>query len=336
MLKGGLCDRGRDARRPRAAAAPRRDDADALVDRIVALAGDLAAEGRRRFGAGGVAGRRTRGARASSTRRRGVALRAVNLPWRDLALADASWAAASGCRSLLSHDVRAAAAAEARARRRAGVRTTSCSSRSGPASAPRSCTAGARSWARTAARASSATSSSSRAGRRARAARAAVSRRSRRRPRSSGRTRPRPTVQGERAAAASGDRDGTGDAASAREVAALAHADDPVARAVWARAARALGAALADAVALLDPRLIVVGGGLAEAGAQLLDPVAAELAAHARLGPPPRVVAAELGADAGCRGAALLAWRALESGRMWVSDVRLPPARRDRHDARPP
>ncbi len=80
------------------------------------------------------------------------------------------------------------------------------------------------------------------------------------------------------------------------------------------RAARALGAALADAVALLDPGLIVVGGGLAEAGAQLIDPVAAELAARSRLGPPPRVVAAELGADAGCRGAALLAWRALEGG----------------------
>src|SRR6185436_20620430 len=109
--------------------------------------------------------------------------------------------------------------------------------------------------------------------------------------------------------------------ASGREVAALAQAGDPVASEVWARAARALGAALADAVALLDPGLVVVGGGLAEAGAQLLDPVAAELAARSRLGPPPRVVAAELGADAGCRGAALLAWRALESGRTWVSDA---------------
>lgn len=135
------------------------------------------------------------------------------------------------------------------------------------------------------------------------------------------------TDAGEREGAAlaqAGDRvagEVVGDGASAREVAALAQAGDDVAREVWARAARALGAALADAVALLDPGLVVVGGGLAEAGAQLLDPVAAELAARSRLGPPPRVVAAELGADAGCRGAALLAWRALESGHTWASDA---------------
>jgi glucokinase len=143
---------------------------------------------------------------------------------------------------------------------------------------------------------------------------------------------------GEGAGGAVDEGDGAGaDArASGREVAALAQAGDPVASEVWARAARALGAALADAVALLDPGLVVVGGGLAEAGAQLLDPVAAELAARSRLGPPPRVVAAELGADAGCRGAALLAWRTLESARTWVPNTRPPPARRDRHDAHPP
>src|SRR4029079_14892168 len=85
MLKGGVCDRGAaivHGERRRTA----RDDAEALVDGIVALAGDLAAEGRRRFGADGVAGIGL-AVPGLVHETRGVALRAVNLPWRDLALA---------------------------------------------------------------------------------------------------------------------------------------------------------------------------------------------------------------------------------------------------------
>ena len=336
MLKGGVCDRGAaivHGERRRTA----RDDAEALVDGIVALAGDLAAEGRRRFGADGVAGIGL-AVPGLVDETRGVALRAVNLPWRDLALA-AVVGARLGLPALLSHDVRAAAAAEAAlgagrasddflfvaigtgigaaivhggrpflgAHGRAGELGHVVVEPDGPP-----CGCGARGCLEAIASAAAiergyAAADGGRSG-------------------------------GEGAGEAVDEGDGAGaDArASGREVAALAQAGDPVASEVWARAARALGAALSDAVALLDPGLVVVGGGLAEAGAQLLDPVAAELAARSRLGPPPRVVAAELGADAGCRGAALLAWRTLESARTWVPNTRPPPARRDRHDAHPP
>ena len=336
MLKGGVCDRGAaivHGERRRTA----RDDAEALVDGIVALAGDLAAEGRRRFGADGVAGIGL-AVPGLVDETRGVALRAVNLPWRDLALA-AVVGARLGLPALLSHDVRAAAAAEAAlgagrasddflfvaigtgigaaivhggrpflgAHGRAGELGHVVVEPDGPP-----CGCGARGCLEAIASAAAiergyAAADGGRSG-------------------------------GEGAGEAVDEGDGAGAAAraSAREVAALAQAGDPVASEVWARAARALGAALSDAVALLDPGLVVVGGGLAEAGAQLLDPVAAELAARSRLGPPPRVVAAELGADAGCRGAALLAWRTLESARTWVPNTRPPPARRDRHDAHPP
>ena len=336
MLKGGVCDRDAaivHGERRRTA----RDDAEALVDGIVALAGDLAAEGRRRFGADGVAGIGL-AVPGLVDETRGVALRAVNLPWRDLALA-AVVGARLGLPALLSHDVRAAAAAEAAlgagrasddflfvaigtgigaaivhggrpflgAHGRAGELGHVVVEPDGPP-----CGCGARGCLEAIASAAAIERGYAAAG--------------------GGRS------GGEGAGGAVDEGDGAGaDArASGREVAALAQAGDPVASEVWARAARALGAALADAVALLDPGLVVVGGGLAEAGAQLLDPVAAELAARSRLGPPPRVVAAELGADAGCRGAALLAWRALESGRTWVPNTRPPPARRDRHDAHPP
>jgi len=336
MLKGGVCDRDAaivHGERRRTA----RDDAEALVDGIVALAGDLAAEGRRRFGADGVAGIGL-AVPGLVDETRGVALRAVNLPWRDLALA-AVVGARLGLPALLSHDVRAAAAAEAAlgagrasddflfvaigtgigaaivhggrpflgAHGRAGELGHVVVEPDGPP-----CGCGARGCLEAIASAAAiergyAAADGGRSG-------------------------------GEGAGEAVDEGDGAGAAAraSAREVAALAQAGDPVASEVWARAARALGAALSDAVALLDPGLVVVGGGLAEAGAQLLDPVAAELAARSRLGPPPRVVAAELGADAGCRGAALLAWRTLESARTWVPNTRPPPARRDRHDAHPP
>jgi glucokinase len=336
MLKGGVCDRGAaivHGERRRTA----RDDAEALVDGIVALAGDLAAEGRRRFGADGVAGIGL-AVPGLVDETRGVALRAVNLPWRDLALA-AVVGARLGLPALLSHDVRAAAAAEAAlgagrasddflfvaigtgigaaivhggrpflgAHGRAGELGHVVVEPDGPP-----CGCGARGCLEAIASAAAIERGYAAAG--------------------GGRS------GGEGAGGAVDEGDGAGaDArASGREVAALAQAGDPVASEVWARAARALGAALADAVALLDPGLVVVGGGLAEAGAQLLDPVAAELAARSRLGPPPRVVAAELGADAGCRGAALLAWRTLESARTWVPNTRPPPARRDRHDAHPP
>ncbi|MFI6151250.1 ROK family protein [Kitasatospora sp. NPDC051170] len=96
----------------------------------------------------------------------------------------------------------------------------------------------------------------------------------------------------------------------AEEVAALLRRGDAEARAVWARAVEGLAVALAAASALLAPELIVLGGGLAGAGAVLLDPVREHLAARTALLRRPRLVRAGLGDLAGCLGAGLYAWRA--------------------------
>lgn len=86
-------------------------------------------------------------------------------------------------------------------------------------------------------------------------------------------------------------------------------ATDPLARKVVTDAIQALGAALTTYTMFLDPALIVIGGGLAEAGDTLLDPLRAELTARISWRPPPPVVKAALGATAGRLGAAISAWR---------------------------
>ncbi|GAA4445503.1 hypothetical protein GCM10023170_024480 [Phytohabitans houttuyneae] len=58
---------------------------------------------------------------------------------------------------------------------------------------------------------------------------------------------------------------------------------------------------------LLDPDLVVVGGGLSRAGAALLDPLRAALRQRLPFLREPWVVAAALGDEAGCLGAGLLA-----------------------------
>ncbi|MBP2327510.1 glucokinase [Kibdelosporangium banguiense] len=95
---------------------------------------------------------------------------------------------------------------------------------------------------------------------------------------------------------------------TAAEVVARA-GHDPDAQRVFADAVHALGFALTTYTMLLDPALIVIGGGLAEAGETLLAPVRAELAARVSWRVPPPVVKAALGASAGRLGAAISAWR---------------------------
>jgi glucokinase len=92
-------------------------------------------------------------------------------------------------------------------------------------------------------------------------------------------------------------------------------ATDPVAATVWGEATDALAHALATAVQLLDPAVVVLGGGLAEAGPLLFDPVRAGLAARLRWRPAPEIRPALLGTDASRAGAALLAWRLVDDVR---------------------
>ncbi|WP_374774504.1 ROK family protein [Streptomyces sp. NBC_01310] len=100
--------------------------------------------------------------------------------------------------------------------------------------------------------------------------------------------------------------------ASAADAADAVRRGDPRARAVWDEAVAALADGLTIGVQLIDPRALVLGGGLAESGELLFAPLRRELAARlSHRAPLPSLVPAELGDRAGCLGAGLLAWDAL-------------------------
>lgn len=85
---------------------------------------------------------------------------------------------------------------------------------------------------------------------------------------------------------------------------------DPVAAQVWAEATAVLGTAIAAAVAVLDPALVVLGGGLSAAGERLAGPVRDAVADRLGWRDPVRIATSPLGGRAGVVGAALVAWRA--------------------------
>jgi glucokinase len=99
-------------------------------------------------------------------------------------------------------------------------------------------------------------------------------------------------------------------------VTAAAHRGDPIAHEVFHEVGRRLGEGIAGLVNVLDPQIVVVGGGLIAAGDILLDPAreacerAIEGAAYRARVP---IVPAELGNDAGAVGAASLAFEELGS-----------------------
>jgi glucokinase len=86
--------------------------------------------------------------------------------------------------------------------------------------------------------------------------------------------------------------------------------EDPVAAAVWSEAVDALAIAFAACTMLIDPELIVLGGGLAAAGQALREPVRAALATRVVWRDVPAVELSTLGSRAGLLGAAILAWQA--------------------------
>jgi len=104
-------------------------------------------------------------------------------------------------------------------------------------------------------------------------------------------------------AAAGGDPDADA-AACARAV----EAGDPRALAVWREAIEALADGLVTGLTLLDPRVLIIGGGLAEAGDTLFGPLRAAVEARITFQKLPLIVPAALGDTAGCLGAGLLAW----------------------------
>lgn len=95
-----------------------------------------------------------------------------------------------------------------------------------------------------------------------------------------------------------------------RMVTEAARSGDPVAVGILAEVGRRLGEGIAGLVNILDPEVVVVGGGASEAGDLLLEPArAACRGAVEGRGHRPEVpiLAAELGNDAGAIGAATLA-----------------------------
>jgi glucokinase len=89
---------------------------------------------------------------------------------------------------------------------------------------------------------------------------------------------------------------------------------DPIACRVFDEAIEALARALLCYTVLLDPALIVVGGGLSLAGPQLLDPLGAKLTETLPWRSAPALAPARFGADSGRIGAALLGWHAATGG----------------------
>ncbi|MGK2869417.1 MAG: ROK family protein [Mycobacterium sp.] len=97
--------------------------------------------------------------------------------------------------------------------------------------------------------------------------------------------------------------------ADAKELAAAAAAGDAVALEAFRRGTTALAAVIASTAAVCDLDLVVIGGGVAKAGAVLFDPLREALTRYTRLDfiRGLRVLPAELGGDAGLVGAAALA-----------------------------
>ena len=94
----------------------------------------------------------------------------------------------------------------------------------------------------------------------------------------------------------------------AREVLELLAEGDPDAATVWEDALAALIDALVLYTTLVAPTRIAIGGGLVGAGETLLAPLREGVHARLTFQREPEIVAAELGEEAGCLGAALMAW----------------------------
>jgi glucokinase len=97
-------------------------------------------------------------------------------------------------------------------------------------------------------------------------------------------------------------------------VTAAAKSRDPIAVEIMSEVGRRLGEGIAGLVNILDPDVVVVGGGVIDAGELLLEPArrafveAVEAPEHR---PKVALVPAVMGNDAGAVGAAELAWREL-------------------------
>lgn len=95
-------------------------------------------------------------------------------------------------------------------------------------------------------------------------------------------------------------------------------AGDALAAQVWDEAAMYLGLACVNIARILDPELIILGGGMANAGDDILNPVRDHFSRMTwKIAPlMTKITLAQLGNDAGFIGAAGVAWSAYREGKL--------------------
>ena len=96
---------------------------------------------------------------------------------------------------------------------------------------------------------------------------------------------------------------------SGRIVAEAATAGDELAAELWDRAMRFLGIGIANAITILAPQVVILGGGMSAAGSMLFDPIRAIVRQRVRLLPIDElpILPAALGLDSPLRGALAMA-----------------------------
>jgi glucokinase len=112
-----------------------------------------------------------------------------------------------------------------------------------------------------------------------------------------------------------------GEVIDAEVLVGRAVAGDQPARRIWDQAIDALALSIADVIVLLDPHRIVIGGGLAAAGERLFEPLKDRVRERLPFGRAPEILPAELGADAGTRGMAVLTWRGIAQSASSIPDA---------------
>ncbi|HEX5617628.1 MAG TPA: ROK family protein [Solirubrobacteraceae bacterium] len=291
-LKGALADHGATLfLRDRRETSPD-DGPEAVLEAIMCLIDDLVAEGTRRHGARGLAGIGV-AIPGPVDERRGVVLDAPNLGWSDVPLREMA-VARTGLQVFITHDVRAAASGEAvlgSARGAGDHLFVAMGTGIGAA-----VVIGGEPYAGTHATAGemghmTIDPDGPECGCGARGHVEAYA--------SAGGMR-------RRYADATG-----GDVIPTELLVARAVAGDQPARRIWDQAIDALAIALADAIVLIDPGRVVIGGGLAAAGDRLFGPLRERVSRHLPFGRVPAITPAELGPEAGVRGMAVLTWRGI-------------------------
>jgi glucokinase len=103
---------------------------------------------------------------------------------------------------------------------------------------------------------------------------------------------------------------------TAADVAAAARAGDALAQAVWDETVAALACGLTSIVNVLEPELVVVGGGVSRSGEQLLGPVRKSVLADAMepAGRAADIVPSAFGERVGVVGAAAIVYDRIDSG----------------------